>query len=87
MEPVDGYLLDNNVISVLARPRDPRYSGISANFQTIHPGPVFLPVIAIAEIEFGMMLSTNSNTEQKNALRLTFRTLFRPSEAIFEEPA
>ena len=69
MEPVDGYLLDNNIISILARPRDPRYSGISANFQAIHPGPVFLPVIAIAEIEFGMMLSTNSNIEQKNALR------------------
>jgi tRNA(fMet)-specific endonuclease VapC len=69
VEPVDGYLLDNNIISILARPHDPRYSGISANFQAIHPGPVFLPVIAIAEIEFGMMLSTNSNTEQKNALR------------------
>ena len=69
MEPVDGYLLDNNIISILARPSDPRYSGISANFQAIHPGPVFLPVIAIAEIEFGMMLSPNSNIEQKNALR------------------
>jgi predicted nucleic acid-binding protein len=69
VEPVDGYLLDNNIISILARPSDPRYAGISANFQAIQPGPVFLPVIAIAEIEFGMMLSSNSNTEQKNALR------------------
>ena len=58
METTDGYLLDNNIISILARPSDPRYSGISTNFQTIHLGPVFLPVIAIAEIEFGMMLSS-----------------------------
>ena len=69
MAPVYGYLLDNNIISLLARPSDPRYSGISANFQAIHPGPVFLPVIAIAEIEFGMMLSSSLNQEQKRALR------------------
>ena len=35
----------------------------------IHLGPVFLPVIAIAEIEFGMMLSSISNEVQKKALR------------------
>ena len=58
METVDGYLLDNNIISILARPSDSRYPGISADFQAIRPGSVFLPVIAIAEIEFGMMLST-----------------------------
>ena len=69
METVDGYLLDNNIISILARPSDPRYSGISANFQAIRPGPVFLPVIAIAEIEFGMMLSVAANDAQKDALR------------------
>lgn len=73
MEAVDGYLLDNNIISILARPNDPRYSEISANFQAIRPGAVFLPVIAIAEIEFGMMPSRAANEEQKNALRDFFR--------------
>ena len=72
METVHGYLLDNNIISLLARPSDPRYPEISANFQAIHQGPVFLPVIAIAEIEFGMMLSSASNEEQKRALRYFF---------------
>ena len=33
---------------------------------------MFLPVIAIAEIEFGMMLSTVSNEEQKRNLRNFF---------------
>ena len=69
MDPVDGYLLDNNIISILARPSDPRYPGIVENFQAIHLGPVFLPVIAIAEIEFGLMLSIASNEEQKKELR------------------
>ena len=72
METVDGYLLDTNIISILARPSDAKYPGISANFQAIHQGPVFLPVIAIAEIEFGMMLSSASNEEQKRALRNFF---------------
>jgi predicted nucleic acid-binding protein len=69
VETVDGYLLDNNIISILARPSDSRYPGISADFQAIRPGSVFLPVIAIAEIEFGMRLSSSSNEEQKKDLR------------------
>ena len=69
MEAADGYLLDNNIISILARPNDPRYSGVSANFEAIKQGPVFLPVIAIAEIEFGIALSSVSNEAQKRALR------------------
>jgi predicted nucleic acid-binding protein len=73
VEAVDGYLLDNNIISILARPNDPRYPGISADFQAIRPGSVFLPVIAIAEIEFGMVISSTANEEQKNALREFFR--------------
>ena len=69
MEAADGYLLDNNIISILARPSDPRYPEVSANFAAIKQGPVFLPVIAIAEIEFGITLSGGSNEMQKKALR------------------
>jgi predicted nucleic acid-binding protein len=69
VETVDDYLLDNNIISILARPSDPRYPGISADFQAIRPGRGFLPVIAIAEIEFGMMLSSTANEAQKKDLR------------------
>jgi predicted nucleic acid-binding protein len=69
VEAVDGYLLDTNIISILTRPSDPRYAEISANFRAIQEEPVFLPVIAIAEIEFGMALSTGANEEQKKALR------------------
>lgn len=69
MDATDGYLLDNNIISILARPNDPRYPGVSTNFELIKQGPIFLPVIAIAEIEFGMTLSGASNEAQKKALR------------------
>jgi predicted nucleic acid-binding protein len=69
VESIDDYLLDNNIISILARPSDSRYLEISANFQSIRPGSIFLPVIAIAEIEFGMMRSSASNEEQKKGLR------------------
>ena len=72
MEIVRGYLLDNNIISILARPSDSRYPRVLVNFQAIHQGPVFLPVIAIAEIEFGMRLSRGSNEEQKKVLRNFF---------------
>ena len=68
MEAIDGYLLDTNIISFLARPSDPKYPGILANLQAMHQGPMFLPVIAIAEIEFGMRRSVSSHEEQKKAL-------------------
>jgi len=71
MEAIEGYLLDNNIISVLLQPADPRYAGIRAKFDAIKHGPVFLPVIAIAEIEFGLDIGAN-NQEQTKALRNFF---------------
>lgn len=72
MPAVDGYLLDNNVISVLARPSDPRHSGIKARMEAIRTSTVMLPVIAIAEIEFGMAKATNPNPVQQSAVREFF---------------
>jgi len=71
MEAIEGYLLDNNIISVLLQPADPRYAGIRAKFDAIKHGPVFLPVIAIAGIEFGLDIGAN-NQEQTKALRNFF---------------
>ena len=72
MTTVDGYLLDNNVISVLARPSDPRYASIEAHLKAIGDAPVMLPVIAIAEIEFGMAKATNPEPLQQAQLRAFF---------------
>ncbi len=72
MTAVDGYLLDNNVISVLARPTDPRYGSVEAYMRAIGAAPVMLPVIAIAEIEFGMAKATSPDPAQQAQLRAFF---------------
>jgi predicted nucleic acid-binding protein len=69
---VDGYLLDNNVISVLARPSDSRYASIAAHIKAIGTAPVMLPVIAIAEIEFGMAKAANPDPVQQAQFRAFF---------------
>ena len=68
----DGYLLDNNVISVLARPTDPRYASIERHLKALLDAPVLLPVIAIAEIEFGMANAMNPDPAQQAQLRAFF---------------
>jgi len=69
---VDGYLLDNNVISVLARPSDPRHASIEAHLKALAGAPVMLPVIAIAEIEFGMAKAKNPDPVQQTQFRAFF---------------
>ena len=51
---MDGYLLDNNVISVAGRKSDARHANVAKLLTEIASSPVFLPIIAVAEIEFGM---------------------------------
>jgi len=72
VEETDGYLLDTNVILTLFKPNDPRYPALLANFQTIQNGPVFLPVIAIAEIEFGIAGYAGKSEEETKAVRSFF---------------
>jgi predicted nucleic acid-binding protein len=69
---VEGYLLDNNVISILMRPRDPRYPRVKARFEALGASPVFLPVIAVAEIEYGMAKADKPDPQQRNAVRRFF---------------
>jgi len=70
-----GHLLDNNIISILLRPKDPRYAAIKARFEAIQPterGPIFLPVIAIAEIEAGMAKADIPDLSQGELVRRFF---------------
>ena len=73
MEEIAGYLLDNNIISILVTPGDPRYPHVLTDFQMLTEAPVFLPVIAIAEIEFGMAKAERANEEQRSKVREFFR--------------
>lgn len=69
---VDGYLLDNNIISILARPSDSRYATIAERLAAVGDNPVLLPVIAIAEIEFGMAKAEHPDQKQQAEMRAFF---------------
>jgi predicted nucleic acid-binding protein len=53
---IDDYLLDNNIISIWVRDADVRRPDVVAKLQAIQDkgGKVFLPLVAIAEIRFGL---------------------------------
>jgi predicted nucleic acid-binding protein len=67
-----GYLLDNNIISILAQPSNPRHAPVKQRFEALGGAPVFLPVIAIAEIEFGMVKTKTPDVAQQAAVRQFF---------------
>lgn len=67
----NGYLLDTNVISVLANPRNPRRPEFEQKVKTMEH--VWLPVIAIAEIEFGMAKAEKVDEAQRNEVRAFFQ--------------
>jgi predicted nucleic acid-binding protein len=68
-DALNGYLLDNNIISILARPLAPRHATVAARLSAVHDSPVLLPVIAIAEIEFGMAKAELPDPKQQAELR------------------
>jgi predicted nucleic acid-binding protein len=65
-------LLDNNIISILAQPSNPRHPPMKRRFEALGDAPVFLPVIAIAEIEFGMVKTKTPDATQQAAVRQFF---------------
>jgi predicted nucleic acid-binding protein len=67
-----GYLLDNNIISILAQPGNARHAPVKQRFEALGDAPVFLPVIAIAEIEFGMVKTQTPDAAQQAAVRQFF---------------
>lgn len=69
---MEGYLLDNNVISILMRPKDPRHAQVKASLKALGASPVYLPVIAIAEIEYGMAKADNPDERERAKVRQFF---------------
>ena len=63
----DGYLLDTNVISVLARPNDPRWPAFEQEVKVFER--VTSPVITIAEIQFGMAKADNVDEAQRDEVQ------------------
>lgn len=68
----DGYLLDTNVISALADTTRPDQVPTSQRLAAIGDSLVLLPVMAIAEIEFGMAKAPNVAPQKRAQLRAFF---------------
>lgn len=68
---MDGYLLDTNIISGLANPRDPLHNDFEQKVRNLEH--VWLPVIAIAEIESGMAKADRTDESQRDGIRKFFR--------------
>ena len=68
----DGYLLDANVISALADTTRPDYLPTSQRLAAVGDSPVLLPVMAIAEISFGMAKAANLAPPKRAKLQSFF---------------
>lgn len=73
---MDGHLLDTNIISALANPRNVRHDELKQKIRNL--SHVWLPVIAIAEIEFGMAKTDKLDEAQRNEIRRFFREYPQP---------
>ena len=71
---MNGYLLDTNIISILANPKNPKHVVVRKKFSQLpKDSPIMLPVIAIAEIEFGMnKAGIGRAKKQRELLRIFF---------------
>jgi len=76
MQSTKGYLLDTNIISYLARPGLPQHENVKTHLLKLGSDePVMLPVIAIAEIEFGIAKAgPRLSDELKDVLRKFFES-------------
>ena len=74
MPVTDGYLLDTNTITYLANPSDKQHNIVKEKMSEVaENAPVMLPVITIAEIEFGIVKAGPGIAEdQRQALRNFF---------------
>jgi predicted nucleic acid-binding protein len=68
----DGYLLDTNVISALADTTRPDHAPTSQRLAAIGDSPVLVPVMAIAEISFGMAKAANLAPQKRTEMQAFF---------------
>jgi tRNA(fMet)-specific endonuclease VapC len=69
----DAYLLDTNAICTLADASRSNHGVAVARFQQIGQQFVMVPVMAVAEIEFGMARAANLKPEKREELRKFIR--------------
>ncbi len=76
MRRFNGYLLDTNIISYIFKPQCPQYNNVKRHLSKLDSDErVMLPVIAIAEIEFGIARAGAKLSEElRDVLRKFFES-------------
>ena len=71
---MSSYLLDTNIICALVSPKHSNHVRAAAKLRTLTPERIFLPLIAIAEIRFGLAAVDNADQAQRAELEDFLRT-------------
>jgi len=66
---MDGYLFDTNAVSPLWNVRHPEHDIIKNFFASVSQSPVWLSTIVLAEIEYGMKVTLEMDTDSQNQVR------------------
>ncbi|HOV87366.1 MAG TPA: PIN domain-containing protein [Syntrophobacteraceae bacterium] len=66
---MDGYLLDTNAASVLWDARHADHDKIRAFLESVSPAPVWISIIALAEVEYGLKTAPAMNLDTHKDVR------------------
>lgn len=66
---MDGYLLDTNAASVLWDARHADHDKIRSFLSSVSPAPVWISIIALAEVEYGLKTAPEMHLERQKAVR------------------
>ena len=66
---MDGYLLDTSAASILWNARHPDHEIIRAFFQEKSRSPVWVSIIALGEIEYGLKVMPQMDEDSQNEVR------------------
>lgn len=66
---MDGYLLDTNFVSILLNSRNPKHETVKTFFAGISQSPVWLSIIALAEIERGLKTTLKIDIDKQKEVR------------------
>ena len=66
---MNGYLLDTNAASVLWDARHRDHGKINAFLENISQSPIWISVVVLAEIEYGLKVAPRLDTNRQNDVR------------------
>lgn len=67
---MDGYLLDTNAASVLWDARHADHGKIRSFLETVSPAPVWISIIALAEVEYGLKTAPEMLIQRQKDVRI-----------------